>query len=175
GEIKILGAKIKPPSPYTLPDWMSFYVSYVKENFRKPDSVEALEHFLNFLAKQHTLFESIHPFEDGNGRTGRIIVNYLLLSAGLPLVIIKAKERRDAYIKGLERAEEPLRELMHIQTFEVEKVSKAMESMKASQLIELFKEALRESLDRILTTMLEAKGYKLSPSEEVAKELGYSA
>ena len=32
-----------------------------------------------FLAQSHCLFESIHPFEDGNGRVGRILLNYMLV------------------------------------------------------------------------------------------------
>jgi Fic family protein len=42
-------------------------------------------------------FERIHPFRDGNGRVGRIIMNAQRLQAGLPILIIPASERRLYY------------------------------------------------------------------------------
>lgn len=56
------------------------------------------------IAKTHAEFEQIHPFSDGNGRTGRLIMLAQALQVGLlpPLII---KERRHAYYKYLERAQ----------------------------------------------------------------------
>ncbi|MEG1009778.1 MAG: Fic family protein, partial [Clostridia bacterium] len=45
------------------------------------------------IAKYHIEFERIHPFEDGNGRTGRLIINYELLRNNLPPVIISKDDR----------------------------------------------------------------------------------
>lgn len=45
----------------------------------------------------HIAFESMHPFEDGNGRTGRIIYNIQRYKAGLPIHIIWEDERFDYY------------------------------------------------------------------------------
>lgn len=57
-----------------------------------------------FIAQTHARFEQIHPFSDGNGRTGRLIMLAQALQAGLmpPLVV---KERRLAYYRYLERAQ----------------------------------------------------------------------
>ena len=56
------------------------------------------------LARAHTLFESIHPFHDGNGRVGRILLNYLTVSRGYPPIVIKgiSKEDRQRYYDALE-------------------------------------------------------------------------
>lgn len=45
----------------------------------------------------HVLYEEIHPFVDGNGRTGRMFMNWQRLRQGLPLLVIKADERGKYY------------------------------------------------------------------------------
>ena len=52
----------------------------------------------------HHRFVQIHPFQDGNGRMGRTLANYMLLEADLPPLVIPISER-DSYIDALERAE----------------------------------------------------------------------
>ena len=53
-------------------------------------------------AKWHGYFEYLHPFCDGNGRTGRLLSNFILLRAGHPLLVIKLDER-GAYISALKK------------------------------------------------------------------------
>ncbi len=57
-----------------------------------------------FLAGSHWRFLRIHPFDDGNGRTARLLVNYVLLRRDLPPVVIKSADR-DHYIGGLQNAD----------------------------------------------------------------------
>ena len=45
----------------------------------------------------HVEFEKIHPFEDGNGRTGRMLMNWQRVRAGLAPLLIKASERQAYY------------------------------------------------------------------------------
>lgn len=47
--------------------------------------------------KMHITYEKIHPFVDGNGRTGRILFNWMRLKQGKGILIIYEKERRDYY------------------------------------------------------------------------------
>lgn len=56
------------------------------------------------LARIHTDFEKIHPFLDGNGRTGRLLLNLVLVRLGFPPVII-LKRQRPAYLAALEVAD----------------------------------------------------------------------
>ncbi len=67
------------------------------------------------LARLHNNFERVHPFIDGNGRTGRLALNLILVRLGYPPVIV-FKKQRDAYLAGLQKSDDgdhgPLGELI---------------------------------------------------------------
>ena len=60
------------------------------------------QHPLVVAAKWHGYYEYLHPFRDGNGRTGRLLSNFILLRAGHPLIIVKLEDRA-AYISALKQ------------------------------------------------------------------------
>ena len=60
------------------------------------------QHPMIVAAKFHGYYEYLHPFRDGNGRTGRLLSNFILLRAGHPLLIIKLEDR-SAYISALKQ------------------------------------------------------------------------
>lgn len=76
------------------------------------DSDEALP---ERLARVHNRFEQIHPFLDGNGRTGRLVLNLILCRIGYPPAIIYKRDR-DKYLQAMRRADNgefgPLGELI---------------------------------------------------------------
>jgi fido (protein-threonine AMPylation protein) len=72
-------------------------------------------HIVEDLARLHASFERIHPFPDGNGRVGRLVLTHLLVRTGYPPAIIE-KDERKSYLKALRGADEhdcgPLSELL---------------------------------------------------------------
>lgn len=109
-------------------------------NFIKiPELIEKLCNALNeetsdpiaLLARTHAEFEQIHPFSDGNGRTGRLIMFALALQCSLVPPII-TRERRNAYYKYLEIAQTQER-------FDL------LEQMIASEIIAIGEHLLRSS------------------------------
>jgi len=58
------------------------------------------------IIQSHIVFEHIHPFEDGNGRVGRILMNIQRINAGLPIVIIHEGEEQFKYYKWFKRVKE---------------------------------------------------------------------
>lgn len=72
-------------------------------------------HFMERLARVHVGFEQVHPFIDGNGRTGRLLLNLMLARSGYPPAIIQKRER-NRYLDALRQADSgrpgPLAELI---------------------------------------------------------------
>ena len=72
-------------------------------------------HLIERLAELHAEFERIHPFLDGNGRTGRLLLNLVLARPGYPPAIVQKRER-SRYLDGLRSADAgrpgPLAELL---------------------------------------------------------------
>jgi Fic family protein len=168
GDTRISGAKIIPPPGVLVSEWMVFFDQYVRQGFKS-------EAFLSFIAKQHVLFESVHPFEEGNGRTGRIYLNYLLISAGYPPIILKGDDKdKTLYYRALEQGDYYLRNMTSRQ-FNAQDVSDALKKIDASRMEGLIYSSLRSNLDRVIIQLLEEQqNLQLKPAKEVAGILGYS-
>src|SRR6201999_1674260 len=98
-DIEPLPEGMRPPSFPDVPQRVSSWITRVN---RLADS--DLLPFPERLARVHSEFEQIHPFLDGNGRTGRLVLNLVLVRLGYPPAIIYKRERGQ-YLKALRRAD----------------------------------------------------------------------
>lgn len=94
-QVFIQGSEHIPPEPEKVPNLMMYYIY----NYNHDE-----QNIFDKIAKYHIEFEKIHPFEDGNGRTGRLLLNYELLKNNLPPVVI-AKEDRVKYFEFLKNSD----------------------------------------------------------------------
>ena len=82
--VRIMGARHEPVQPYLIQPAIEQLIDAYNWS---------TEHIVTKLARFHLEFESIHPFIDGNGRTGRLLVNFELMKAGYPPIDIKFTDR----------------------------------------------------------------------------------
>jgi hypothetical protein len=107
-ELEELRPGLYPAPPPEIPSRLFNWV----ESANDPPADDC--NFMEHLGRLHSAFERIHPFRDGNGRVGRLVLNLLLVRNGFPPAVIYSRQR-DTYLQGLRKADEgelgPLGEL----------------------------------------------------------------
>lgn len=88
--VRIMGAYTEPVQPYMIEPKMAELLSVNEERKSTMTDIERIALF-------HLEFEGIHPFIDGNGRTGRLILNLDLIRNGYPPINIKFTDRKRYY------------------------------------------------------------------------------
>ena len=88
--VRIMGAYTEPVQPYLIEPKITDLLATNEERKAKMGTIERIARF-------HLEFEGIHPFIDGNGRTGRLILNLDLIRNGYPPVNVKFTDRKKYY------------------------------------------------------------------------------
>ncbi|MGL5852378.1 MAG: Fic family protein, partial [Phycicoccus sp.] len=114
-DIHPFGSGMTPPAWPLVDAEITGWVDAVNDPRSGPASGERTEPLPERLAAVHHTFECIHPFIDGNGRAGRLVLNLLLVRLGYPPAVI-LKRQRAAYLAALRQADSgdhgPLGELL---------------------------------------------------------------
>lgn len=108
-QIAISGSKFMPPSPIEIPVLLNEFFRWYN---RSKDKLHAVE----LAALVHLKFVTIHPFGDGNGRTSRLLMNFVLHKHGFPLLNIHYENRR-SYYTALERSQLKRNNAVFVQWF----------------------------------------------------------
>lgn len=116
----ITGTDFLPPDYKDVPMAMKNHIENIN---RKP----ADQHPLEWGSDLHAEFESIHPFKDGNGRIGRLLLSILTMKNGYCPVIIPPV-RRAEYISSLQRTNK--RDLLSLRALVLSVIYEAMKSLK---------------------------------------------
>lgn len=93
-DVKAAGTNYLYPAHYLISQLMTDFINWLNS-----ETAQNL-HPVESATVAHYRFVSIHPFRDGNGRTGRLLMNFLLLRAGYPIVII-SNQQRNSYINAI--------------------------------------------------------------------------
>ena len=93
GQVYIRHSMHVPPNPEAVRDMMPTFLDLLRDE-KEPGVRVVLGHFI---------FVYIHPYMDGNGRTGRFLMNLMLASGGYPWTVVPVERRKD-YLAALEAA-----------------------------------------------------------------------
>ncbi|GIV02544.1 MAG: cell division protein Fic [Fimbriimonadales bacterium] len=135
-----------PPPPDRTMDLMSDLEKYINSDPAEPKLVQ--------VALAHYQFETIHPFADGNGRVGRLLIVLHLLQLGLltePLVYpsVYFERNRDAYFNGLQSVRERGAWIEWIDYFTAGIVEQCDETLRVANLILELQDRLREQVGSV--------------------------
>ncbi|MBI4162954.1 MAG: Fic family protein [Candidatus Aenigmarchaeota archaeon] len=89
-QVYVRGAEFMPATPGNIESEFKKMMLWYRRNKKKYHAVVVAAHM-------HHVFESIHPFLDGNGRTGRLVLNFILRKNGFPMIDIKYADRSKYY------------------------------------------------------------------------------
>jgi len=96
-QVYIRGTNWLPPKPHEVPKEMKSLIAWYSKDKKKL-------HPLILTAYFHSAFETIHPFVDGNGRVGRLLLNFILRKNGYPMINIP-NEKKYLYYASLEESQ----------------------------------------------------------------------
>jgi Fic family protein len=155
---------------------MDIYVKWLNKKLddKKNDPIK-------LAALSHILFETIHPFRDGNGRTGRILLSFILIGSGYTNIAIKGTQKvdRDNYYEAMERGDNEFEKMLRLiekgEKLAVKDIDEFASRTDSSLLEKIILERLNHSFTRlkekpVIQQNLEA----VIPLRDAAKFYNYS-
>lgn len=154
--VHITNARITPP--FDASEWADFlleYIDYALKNFNIHQAI----------ARIHTLFEAIHPFSDGNGRVGRLFMNFVLITKGYVNICIKGlkKQERAKYYNALEKADTGIEEMFKAEKCSFDSKIALIEQGDFSSMEEIIYDAILEAMNRCIIMHIDKKNIMSVP------------
>ena len=138
-------------TPALMADLLQWYNETEKEGDLSPIELAALFHYR---------YIRIHPFEDGNGRISRLIVNYILARKGFPIIVVKSADKNN-YLRALNMCD--------LNTGPIPSDGAHATIDQARPLVSYLSQCLEQSLTICIKA---AKGESIEDPDDFAKELG---
>jgi len=149
-DIQVAQASFKPINMFYVRDVMELLIKWFNENSKKKKYDD-----ITLAAMTHVWFETIHPFSDGNGRVGRILLSYILIGRGLINVAIKgiAKKERAEYYNVLEKSDPCFNQIHRLiekhKKFTPTDADKTITIKDFIPFTQMISELLKEAIDRL--------------------------
>lgn len=174
--IQVAQATFRPIDVFYIRPAMDMLIKWFNESLKKKVYDE-----VTLSAMAHVWFETIHPFSDGNGRVGRILLSYILVGQGLVNIAIKgiSKEDRHRYYDCLEKADRCFDEIhRRIEKGEKLTLSGINNTIKNDEFAQ-FSDMISVSLQEAVNRLKEGKTANLNqeailPLRDLARVYGYS-
>ncbi len=176
GDIEVTESRFKPIKAPFVEHAMRLFVKWINKKLE-----DAKYDKLKLASISHVLFETIHPFRDGNGRVGRILLSFILIGCGYVNIAIKGtnKEDRNKYYEALEIADDHcellLRAIESGKKITTNDVDRFLDKSNLSLLSKIIEDRLRDAYDRLKNQVtLKYDKDALLPLRDVAKFYHYS-
>ncbi|GEM_PF-533721 len=159
-DIEVAQASFKPVNGFYVREALELFIKWFNIQLKNRDA-----DILRLAAISHIWFETIHPFRDGNGRSGRILLSYILIGCGLVNIAIKgiAKTDREKYYEALEASdacfEKINRDIEEGINISLEKIDEYINKQDFTATEKIVLECLERSLNRLKS----AKGLSFEP------------
>lgn len=127
-EVQISGSSFQPPPPHDVPAQMAEFGAWLSSASVPGEQFAASQGAIR-AAAAHAWFVTIHPFVDGNGRVGRLLMNLMLMRYGYPIAII-TKDDRERYYEALEHSQSS--DLSAFLTLLIESIEESLEQYEAA-------------------------------------------
>lgn len=174
--VEVNEARFTPLEYVYVRETMETFIKWINEKIKEPDYDK-----IKLAALSHILFETIHPFKDGNGRAGRILLSYILVGCGYVNIAIKGTQRydRSKYYEAMENGDDQfelmLREIEKGNKVTVKEINSHAENSDVTLLEKIIINRLGDSLKRLSKKeFVQMNRDALVPLRDAAKFFSYS-
>lgn len=149
-QVEVLNSTFIPLHFYHIEKTINIFLHWLNDNLSR-NKIDDLK----LIALSHLLFETIHPFRDGNGRVGRIFLSFLLIGSGYLNIAIKGTNKKDRsnYYNAMEQGDYQfellLREIEKGKNITISDIDKYAKLTDCSLLEKIIIDRLSDSMNRL--------------------------